>query len=206
MLKEIKKLGINELEINKWQIEGIKKNPRFIKDEKYLKLKKSLEESPEFLALRELVVYPYNNKYVIIWWNMRYRRLKELWEKEVLCKILEENTSIDKINEFIIKDNVWYWEHDMELLANDWEILTIEEWGVDFNFWNTDEMSDDFTLPNWEKWEIETVTFTLHKEQNKILQEALNLSKTKWAFINTWNENWNWNALARIVETYLTQN
>jgi hypothetical protein len=154
------------------------------------------------LNIRPLVL---NKDNVILGWNMRFRALKEAWIKEIPV-IIAENFTEEQEKEFIIKDNVWFWEWDFEMLANEFDVSDLEDWGLDLNFWNTDEMSDDFSLPDWEKWEIEQIAFTLHKNQADIVREALNLSKTKWAFINTWNENSNWNALARIVETYLTQN
>ena len=43
---EIKSIDIRLLEPNKGQIEGLPKNPRFIRDEKYKKLLKSMREHP----------------------------------------------------------------------------------------------------------------------------------------------------------------
>lgn len=192
---DIQKIDINLIKLNP-------NNPRIIKDEKFKKLVKSIKDFPEMLNIRPLVL---NKDNVILGWNMRFRALKEAWIKEIPV-IIAENFTEEQEKEFIIKDNVWFWEWDFEMLANEFDVSDLEDWGLDLNFWNTDEMSDDFSLPDWEKWEIEQIAFTLHKNQADIVREALNLSKTKWAFINTWNENSNWNALARIVETYLTQN
>lgn len=143
MLKETKILKLSELETNNWQVIGLPKNPRFIKDERFLKLKESIKSSPEMLELRELVVFPYNNKYVIIWWNMRYRAVKELWIKEVICKILKEDVSIDKLKEFIIKDNVWFWNDDMDLLANEWDVWDLNDFWLELDFWGNDIDFDD---------------------------------------------------------------
>jgi hypothetical protein len=43
-----------------------------LKKDKFKKLKQSIEENPEMLDLRELLVYPVDNKYVIIGGNMRF--------------------------------------------------------------------------------------------------------------------------------------
>ena len=51
-------LPLADLETNTGQVEGLPQNPRLIKDEKFKKLKKSIEDNPEMLALRELLVYP----------------------------------------------------------------------------------------------------------------------------------------------------
>lgn len=53
-------LKLSEIEQNKGQIPGLPKNPRIIKNDKYRKLVKSIEENPEMLEYRELLVYPYN--------------------------------------------------------------------------------------------------------------------------------------------------
>jgi hypothetical protein len=69
-------IKITNLHTNTGQIPGVPANPRFIKDEPYEKLKKSIQDDPEMLDLRELIVYPYPGKkghYVIIGGNMRYR-------------------------------------------------------------------------------------------------------------------------------------
>lgn len=62
-------IKLSKLIENRGQIEGLPANPRIIKDEKYAKLKKSIEEDPEMLELRELLVYPFNKKYIVIGGN-----------------------------------------------------------------------------------------------------------------------------------------
>src|SRR5690554_1855902 len=87
--------------VNLWpntgQITGVPKNPRLIKDEKFDKLVKSIQEDPEMLHLREILVYPYAGKYVIIAGNMRFRACLEAGLKEVPCKIIPESTPAEKL-------------------------------------------------------------------------------------------------------------
>ena len=71
-------LPLSALEPNKGQIPGLPKNPRTISEEKYRKLKKSITEQPQMMALREIVVIKHGEKYVIAGGNMRFRALKEL--------------------------------------------------------------------------------------------------------------------------------
>lgn len=47
-------------------------NPRFIRDEKFEALKKSIEESPEFLDARPLLVYPIGKDFIVIGGNIAY--------------------------------------------------------------------------------------------------------------------------------------
>jgi 16S rRNA G966 N2-methylase RsmD len=127
-------LKISELETNKGQIEGLAKNPRFIRDDRYNKLKRSIEENPEMLALRECLVFPYGAKYVIIGGNMRYRAQKELGYTEIVCKIIPADTPVEALQAYTIKDNSGFGEWDMDALANDWNTEDLANWGVDFDF------------------------------------------------------------------------
>lgn len=121
------KLSINNVVPNKGQIEGVPKNPRFIKDEKFAALKDSIVEDPDMLELRELLVYPLQNKFVIIGGNMRYEACKELGHQFVHCKILAADTPVEKLRRIVLKDNGGYGEWDHELLSSQWhqgEILS----------------------------------------------------------------------------------
>ena len=73
---DIIQIPIKALELNKGQIEGLPKNPRFIKDARYAALVKSIADSPEMLRIRELMVVPHGDKYVVIGGNMRLRACK----------------------------------------------------------------------------------------------------------------------------------
>lgn len=65
------------LRCNEGQLEGLPSNPRYIKDEKFELLKRSLQESPEMLHLRELLVYPHGDTYIVIGGNMRLRAAED---------------------------------------------------------------------------------------------------------------------------------
>jgi ParB-like chromosome segregation protein Spo0J len=126
-----KLIPILAIEGNKGQIDGLPKNPRLIKDAKFEKLKKSIEDNPEMLGARELIVYPYNDKFVIIGGNMRYTACKELGYKELPCKVLPAEYSAEQLRAITIKDNVAFGENDWENLANEWDVEELEEWGVE---------------------------------------------------------------------------
>ena len=120
----------SKLLLNSGQIEGVPKNPRFIKDERYTKLIRSIQDDPEMLGARELLVYAYDGKYIVLGGNMRLRACKELKIKEVPCKVLPE-LSPDKLRSIVIKDNVAFGSDDFEMLANDWDIVELVEWGME---------------------------------------------------------------------------
>jgi hypothetical protein len=134
-------IEISKLETNKGQIEGLPKNPRLIKDAKFEKLKKSIEDNPEMLGMREVLVYPHGSKYVIIGGNMRFQACKELQFETVPCKVLSKDTTAEQLRAITIKDNVGFGEHDWELLANEWDSVELEEWGLEVpNFFNDTDL------------------------------------------------------------------
>lgn len=90
---ETKQIPLSKLHLNTGQIKDVPKNPRFIKDERYEALKKSIKDDPEMLQLRELVAYDNNGELVVILGNMRYRAMKELGYKDAPVKVLPAETS-----------------------------------------------------------------------------------------------------------------
>jgi len=145
-----KLLPVKLLENNNGQIEGVPKNPRFIKDWRYKLLLQSLTESPEMLSLKELWVYKVGNIYVVIAGNMRLRGSKEKGYKSLPCKILPPETSVEKLKEYAIKDNAGYGDWEMDSLANEWESPKIVEWGVELHGWEKGlTSSDDLFKPKF---------------------------------------------------------
>ena len=128
---EIKTIKIKDLATNDGQIDGLPKNPRQIRDHRYEKLKKSIDDAPEMLQLRELLVCPHGGKFVIIGGNMRYRACKELGYKELPCKVLDAETPVEKLRQYAIKDNENFGEYDWDVVANEWDTSELENWGVE---------------------------------------------------------------------------
>ena len=112
-------------------------NPRNINRHKFEKLKNSIKDFPEMLALRPIVVDEDN---IILGGNMRYKASKELGLKKVYV-IQAKNLSDAQVKEFIIKDNVGFGEWDWDILANSWDTSLLTDWGVDV--WKN---SDDFSF------------------------------------------------------------
>lgn len=124
-------IKISLLKNNTGQVEGLPKNPRLIKDQKYAKLKASLESDPEMMELREVIAYDNDGELVVICGNMRLRALKELGIKEVPVKVLPKETPAEKLRAYTIKDNVGFGEDSWDDLANDWDAVELEEWGLE---------------------------------------------------------------------------
>ena len=124
-------IPISKLEMNRGQVEGLPKNPRFFRDSRFEAMKKSIEDYPEMLDLRELIVYPYGDKYVVIGGNLRLRACKELGYQECPCKVLKADTSVAKLREIASKDNISFGETDMDALLNEWDRQELQDWGME---------------------------------------------------------------------------
>jgi len=111
-------------------------NPRIIRDEKYNKLLKSIQDFPDMLNKRPIVAFTdKDGKYVVLGGNMRLKALKELKYKEVPIIVADEWTEEQK-HEFLIKDNVGFGEWDWDSLANEWDVEKLEDWGLDIPNWS----------------------------------------------------------------------
>ena len=128
---ETQMLSLNMLESNYGQIDGLPTNPRQLVDVQFERLKKSIKDNPEMLGMRELIVYPYDGKYVVVCGNMRLRAMEELGYRKAPCKVLDANVSVDFLKELTIKDNVNYGEWDEKELRESWNDVPLLDWGVE---------------------------------------------------------------------------
>jgi hypothetical protein len=117
---EIKKVKINQVKPNP-------ENPRLIKDDKFFKLVRSIQDFPQMLDIRPIVV---NDDMIVLGGNMRLKACKEAGLKEVSIVVASDLTE-DQQREFIIKDNVGFGEWDWENLANNWNVDQLSMWGLD---------------------------------------------------------------------------
>ena len=120
----------NKIKISK--IKSNPNNPRLIKDYKFRKLVKSIKEFPEMLKLRPIVVDENN---IILGGNMRYKACIEAGLKEIYV-IQADDLSEDQKKEFIIKDNSSFGDWDWDVIANEWDLDLINDWGVDMPILN----------------------------------------------------------------------
>ena len=138
---EIKTVKLSEVKTNP-------NNPRIIKDDKFSKLVKSIQEFPKMLEIRPIVV---NADMIVLGGNMRLKACKEAGLKEVPIIFADELTE-DEQRQFIIKDNVGFGEWDWDMIANEWEAEELEEWGLDVpDFGITEEPAaeeDDYEMPD----------------------------------------------------------
>lgn len=125
-------------------------NPRLIKDLKYKQLVKSIQDFPQMLEIRPIVV---NDEMVVLGGNMRLKACQEAGMKEVPI-IKASQLTPEQQREFIIKDNVGFGEWDWDTIANEWDQEQVTEWGLDIPDFalNKEAVEDDYEIPD----EIET--------------------------------------------------
>jgi hypothetical protein len=132
------------LKIENLKIDEIKpspENPRFIRDDKFKKLVKSIKEFPEMLNIRPIVI---DESGFILGGNMRLKACKEAGLKEVPTIKANQLTEEQK-REFVLKDNQSYGEWDTKLLSTWNKDLLLdsgfEEWDM-IDIFGTNSMAE----------------------------------------------------------------
>jgi ParB-like chromosome segregation protein Spo0J len=146
-------------------------NPRFIKGGKFEKLVKSIKEFPEMLELRPIVV---NQDMVVLGGNMRLKACEEAGIEQVPI-IFADNLTEEQQKEFIIKDNSSFGEWDWDLLANEWDVELLDDWGLDIpNFDIDDEVVDEKDLSDQleQSFKIE-IDLESEEEQEKMYNQLI---------------------------------
>lgn len=134
-------------------------NPRRIGNKEMERLVKSLQEFPDMMSIREIVV---DETMTVLGGNMRLLALKKSGAKECIAKIVTGLTPEQK-REFIIKDNSNFGSWDMDLLSG-WDDLPLADWGVDLpEDWLKQEVTTGDAEPQIDKAE----------ELNKVWQAKL---------------------------------
>jgi DNA modification methylase len=140
VVDKVSNMNINEIKPNP-------NNPRLIKDHKFKQLVKSIQDFPQMLELRPIVIDENN---MVLGGNMRLKACKEAGLTDVPV-IHANNLTEEKKREFIIKDNVAFGEHNWDELANSWNVEELTEWGLDipnFEVNNLEAEEDDFAVPD----------------------------------------------------------
>ncbi len=130
------------IEVKVADVKANPNNPRIIKDDKFKKLVKSIQDFPEMLKLRPIIV---NDDMVVLGGNMRLKACKEAGVKTIpiiKASLLTE----EKQKEFIVKDNVGYGEWDWDDLANNWDAEQLTDWGLDIPIFNEIDEKEQIDL------------------------------------------------------------
>lgn len=175
-------MELTQLEPNDGQLDGLPSNPRQITDAKMELLKQNIQQYPEMLTLRGLMVYPLDNgKYIIIGGNMRYHAMQQLGFKTAPVIIIPKETTIEQLKAYSVIDNNGFGKWDWDMLANEWDAAQLTSWGVDLPIMESEINTDEFfdSLDNEDdKSKDEKLTVTIpdefadQKEEMKSIIEA----------------------------------
>lgn len=158
------------------EIKANPNNPRVIRDDKFEKLKNSIENFPQMLALRPIVV---DADGIILGGNMRLRALQDLGYKDIPDEWVKKADELtpEQQREFIIKDNVGFGQWEWDMLANEWDSEQLSEWGMDVPDWASDEPDmDDLVGEDKNKPPTMKITFESPEQLQKAeidIQELL---------------------------------
>ena len=153
---ELEKVKIEELEPATY-------NPRQISTKQFNDLKESITK---FGMVDPLIV---NKCYTIVGGHQRYKICKQLGYKEIGCIILDLDKEQER--ELNIRLNKNTGEFDMDILANEFDIEELTDWGfkhIDLDI-NIDKIDEDK-----EQEYIITIKEKSITEANKIFQELDN--------------------------------
>ena len=170
-------------------------NPRFIKDYKFKKLVNSLKEFPEMLAKRPIVV---DEEYMVLGGNMRLKACREAGLDKVWVDVAFGWTEEQK-KEFIVKDNLSYGEWDWDMLANEYDVLKLDQYGLDLNptIFQQEEDTETIKGATDEKFNDYTIYFR-NEEELEIWYAFLKRIKNKFSE----QENVSERVLKYIAEVY----
>jgi len=106
------------------------KNPRYIKDAKFKKLKSSIKEFPKMMELRPIII---DDTGLILGGNMRYIALRDLKYTEIpdnwvvkASKLTEEEK-----RRFILTDNIGLGEFNYDILISEWNLEELKIWDTE---------------------------------------------------------------------------
>ena len=128
-----------------YTIKGNPKNPRIIKNDKFKILKHSIRTMPGYMKLRPVII---DEDMMVLGGNMRLKASIDLGKKEIWTDMFtqadcddmnkiaieeerETKTYLEYCDAIIIKDNVSSGEWEWDILANDWDSVLLNEYGLD---------------------------------------------------------------------------
>lgn len=184
------------------EIHELENNPRIIKKDQFEKLKTSIKDNPDYFEARPCILSNRTGVLVVIAGNQRLRASRELGLTEIPTVLLE-GLDEDREAEIIARDNVENGEWDYDILANEWEIEKLNDWGVETPWTKDEGFGTDFSLPDGEKGTMQTMSFTLSDEQAEFIKSQMALIEdTPETFGNT---NKHGNQLYEIVKQWAEQ-
>lgn len=132
-------MTIENIRVSKLKL--LDKNPRKITKEKIEKLCDSLRDDPDFLFKRPILVNVVDGKHIVYAGNQRVRAAKKLGWKEIPC-IVDAELDEKVMKARTIKDNKSSGDWDYDILANEYDLEDLIEWGFEMKEFDLEGPSD----------------------------------------------------------------
>jgi len=103
-------------------------NPRQITKERFEKLKESIAKNPAYFEARPCLVSDRTGKLVVYAGNQRLRAGRAIGLAQVPCIV--ETLTAEEEKERTIRDNLEFGEWNIDELANNWNTVELQNWGL----------------------------------------------------------------------------
>lgn len=125
-------LKVSDIELNTGQLEWLPRNPRQWDKDDIRRTAASIQEDPDFLEDRPVLAVPFGDKYIAFGGNLRSISCGKAKVKEVPSMVYVPETEEDyaTIKRRAMKDNGSFGKWDYDALANEWDDLPLNDWGV----------------------------------------------------------------------------
>lgn len=149
-----------------------------------------------------------DKNHVIIAGHTRYKAALQLGMETVPCVIADDLTE-EQIKAFRIADNktgeLAEWDYNiLESELAEMESIDMKLFNFDVDAISEEDFGEDFALPDGEKPEICTMSFTLHEKQKELVSYALDIVKDE--ITETFgNTSKNGNALYEVIRQWAEQ-
>lgn len=190
MRKERANLKVSSIVANEGQLAWLPKNPRQWTKTDIDRTRNSIQEDPDFLEDRPLLVVPLDEKtWLVFAGNLRREGAKSGKVKEVPAVIYYPETEEDHltIKRRAMKDNGSFGAWDYDTLANEWGDLPLTDWGVPA--WNEEDVDESAVDALFEQQEggasdkpilIQVALPVEYKDKEEDIRAALKVTLEEW--------------------------
>lgn len=190
MRKERATLKVSAIVANEGQLAWLPANPRQWTKTDIDRTRNSIQEDPDFLEDRPLLVVPLDEKtWLVFAGNLRREGAKSGKVKEVPAVIYYPETEEDHltIKRRAMKDNGSFGAWDYDTLANEWGDLPLTDWGVPA--WNEEDVDESAVDALFEQQEggasdkpilIQVALPVEYEDKEEDIRAALKVTLEEW--------------------------
>ena len=190
MRKERATLKVSAIVANEGQLAWLPANPRQWTKTDIDRTRNSIQEDPDFLEDRPLLVVPLDEKtWLVFAGNLRREGAKSGKVKEVPAVIYYPETEEDHltIKRRAMKDNGSFGAWDFDALANEWDDNPLNDWGVPA--WNEEDVDESAVDALFEQQEggapdkpilIQVALPVGYKDKEEDIRAALKVTLEEW--------------------------